>query len=93
MTRAQIWQLLDPSQQAQVAAWLRQVDGLKTPDNVWLLFPVTVDVVLRALGVADAADPAANPNYQKIQAELSGQRLVLRSTQRRGLLQHLGHEL
>ena len=64
MTRAQIWQQLDPSQRAQVAAWLRQVDGLKTPDNIWLLFSVTVDVVLRSLDVA-GTDPAGNANYQK----------------------------
>ncbi|MFI4868738.1 MAG: DUF2264 domain-containing protein [Steroidobacterales bacterium] len=71
MTRAQIWQQLDPSQQAQVAAWLRQVDGLETPDNIWLLFPVTVDVVLRALRV-DGADPAGNPNYQKFKQNYLG---------------------
>jgi hypothetical protein len=64
MTRAQIWQHLEPQQQAQVTAWLQQVAGLKTPDNIWLLFPVTVDVVLRSLnGAGTATDAASNSNY------------------------------
>ena len=71
ITRAQIWQQLDRTQQAQVAAWLQQVDGLKTPQNIWLLFPVTVDLVLRALGVA-GADPATNPNYQQFKRNYLG---------------------
>jgi len=62
MTRAQIWRLLDRQQQVQVAAWLQQVDGLKTPGNNWLMFSVTVDVVLRGLGVAGAGSDS-NPNY------------------------------
>jgi hypothetical protein len=73
MTRAQIWQQLDRPQQAQVAAWLQQVMGKQTPDNVWLLFPVTVDVVLRSLGVANpGADPAWNPNYQRFKQNYLG---------------------
>jgi hypothetical protein len=71
MTRAQIWQQLNPSQQAQVAAWLRQVDGRKTPENIWLLFPVTVDVVLHAL-TGDGTDPAGNPNYQRFKQNYLG---------------------
>jgi hypothetical protein len=71
MTRAQIWQGLDTRQRAQVVAWLRQVEGLTTPDNNWLLFPVTVDMVLRALGV-DVRDPASNPNYQRFKRNYVG---------------------
>jgi hypothetical protein len=71
MTRAQIWQQLDQQQRAQVSVWLQQVDGLKTPENIWLLFPVTVDVVLRSLGV-DGADPASNPNYQRFKQNYLG---------------------
>jgi hypothetical protein len=73
MTRAQIWQQLDRQQQVQVAAWLQQVDGLKTPENIWLLFPVTVEVVLRSLGVAGAGtDAASNPNYQRFKQNYLG---------------------
>ena len=73
LTRAQIWQRLDPQQRARVATWLRQDEGLQTPDNVWLLCPVTVDVVLRSLGVAvPGSDPAANPNYQKFKRNYLG---------------------
>lgn len=50
---------------------MRQVDGLQTPQNIWLLFPVTVDIVLRALSV-DATDPAENPNYQKFKQNYLG---------------------
>jgi hypothetical protein len=73
MTRAQIWQRLDAQQRVQVAAWLQQAAGKKTPDNIWLLFPVTVQVVLRSLGVAaSGADPASNPNYQAFKQHYLG---------------------
>jgi hypothetical protein len=75
MTRAQIWQQLGQKQRTQVAAWLRQVDGLQTPENVWLLFPVTVDVVLHSLGdagPAGATDPASNANYLRFKQNYLG---------------------
>jgi hypothetical protein len=75
ITRAQIWQQLDPQQRAQLTAWLRQADGRKTPDNIWLLFPVTVDVVLRSLGAGvDGAgtDAAASPNYLQFKRNYLG---------------------
>jgi hypothetical protein len=64
MTRSQIWQQLSTAQQAQITAWLQQLNGLDTPANVWLLFPVTVDAVLRSLG--QPGFPAyAQSNYAK----------------------------
>jgi hypothetical protein len=73
MTRTQIWQQLDRQQQAQIAAWLQQVDGLQMPDNIWLLFPVTVDVVLHSLGMSDATTLSnATSNYQKFKQNYLG---------------------
>jgi hypothetical protein len=73
MTRSQIWQQLDQQQRTQLVAWLRQGEGLQTPDNIWLLFPVTVDVVLRSLGaVASATDAASNPNYLRFKRNYLG---------------------
>jgi hypothetical protein len=59
MTRKQVWQQLDENQRTQISNWLLQVDYKKTYDNNWLLFPVTVDVVMRALG-RQTADPTVN---------------------------------
>jgi len=73
MTRGQIWQRLDTQQRVQVAAWLQQGEGKKTPDNIWLLFPVTVEVVLRSLGVVGpGADSASNPNYRTFKQNYLG---------------------
>jgi hypothetical protein len=64
MTRQQIWQQLDQPQREQLAAWLRQGDGRKTPATVWLLFPLTVDLVLRSLGAtAPGSELVSSPNY------------------------------
>lgn len=65
MTRSQIWQQPGRRQQAQLAAWLQQVDGLQMPDNIWLLFPVTVDVVLHSPGMSNATTISnSTSNYQ-----------------------------
>ena len=75
MTRAQIWQQFDPQQRAQVAGWLRQVDGKKTPDTVWLLFPLMVDMVLRSLGATAGGGAAELPsitNYARFKHSYLG---------------------
>jgi hypothetical protein len=59
MTRAQIWQHLSYHQQSQISNWLLQVGARKTPDNNWLLFPATVEAVMRSLG-RSSADPSVN---------------------------------
>jgi hypothetical protein len=75
MTRVQIWQQFDPQQRAQIATWLRQVDGKKTPGTVWLLFPLTVDMVLRSLGAdvgSVAADLPSISNYWRFKQNYLG---------------------
>jgi len=73
MSRSQIWWQLDQQQRSQVAAWLRQVDGRRTPDNVWLLFPLMVDVVLRSLGAtASGAELVSSPNYVRFKQNYLG---------------------
>jgi hypothetical protein len=73
MTREQIWQQLDRPQREQLAAWLRQGDGRTTPDTVWLLFPLTVDLVLRSLGATAAgSEPVSSPNYVRFKRNYLG---------------------
>jgi len=73
MTRQQIWQQLDRPQREQLVAWLRQGDGRKTPDTVWLLFPLTVDLVLRSLGVTPAgSELVSSPNYVRFKRNYLG---------------------
>jgi hypothetical protein len=73
MTRAQIWWQLDQQRRAQVAAWLRQGDGRTTPGTVWLLFPLTVDMVLRSLGAtASGAELVSSPNYVRFKQNYLG---------------------
>lgn len=50
LTRDTLWNTLGPAEQRQVAAWLRQVDGVAVWQNNWRLFPVVVDLALTALG-------------------------------------------
>ena len=56
MTRNEIWNALPEGSKAQVADWLLQVGGAAVRDNNWLLFPVTVATVMRALGRSVAFD-------------------------------------
>jgi hypothetical protein len=62
LTRAQIWLQLGPGEQAQIAHWLEQVGHHPTHENNWLLFPVTVNVILRQLGWPVTVDE--HPRYQ-----------------------------
>ncbi|HEY3809529.1 MAG TPA: DUF2264 domain-containing protein [Steroidobacteraceae bacterium] len=64
LTRRQIWQHLDGAQRARIAGWLQQIDGVQIPQNVWLLFPVTVDAVLRSLAEPGLPD-FARASYAK----------------------------
>ncbi|HEY1724483.1 MAG TPA: DUF2264 domain-containing protein [Steroidobacteraceae bacterium] len=73
LTRDQIWLNLTPAQQLQITAWLRQDEGAQMPANVWLLSPVTVRVVLHALGVPGvSADANSDDNYQRFKRNYVG---------------------
>ena len=50
LTRDRIWNKFDDGTKRRVADWLLQLDRVKTPSNNWLLFPVTVGLVLKSLG-------------------------------------------
>ena len=65
LTCEHLWERLNPPQQNRIAAWLRQVDGRETPNTVWLLFPLTVDLVLHSLGAGrtSGAELPSAPNY------------------------------
>jgi hypothetical protein len=52
LTRQKIWNLLSPTERAQVGRWLADVLDAKVMDTNWLLFPVTVGVILDDLGYA-----------------------------------------
>jgi len=58
MTRNEIWHDLGESDRNRIADWLMPATRADTRNNNWLLFPVTVGVALRALGVQVEDDGA-----------------------------------
>lgn len=66
MTRHQIWERLPPGDQAQIAQWLAQTGQHVTRESNWMLFPVTVNAVLRGLNWPVSADEHARyASYKK----------------------------
>ncbi|OZS42700.1 DUF2264 domain-containing protein [Photobacterium sanguinicancri] len=63
LTKAHIWQQLDTQQQQQIAAWFEQIPPLKTLDNNWQLFTLTVSFVLKDLTGKEWVD---HSKYQRI---------------------------
>src|ERR1019366_7266751 len=53
-----VWRQLTQTQQSNVVAWLRQVEGERGFDNNWHLFPVFVGALLNRLGVASDREDA-----------------------------------
>lgn len=49
MSRKVVWETLNREQQGQVVAWFKQVNHCQTVDNNWHLFPLTVQLVIKAL--------------------------------------------
>ncbi|ROV58481.1 DUF2264 domain-containing protein [Vibrio ponticus] len=49
LSKESVWLDLEPRYQQQIVAWFEQVPPLKTVDNNWLLFTLTVSLVLKDL--------------------------------------------
>jgi len=49
LTRASIWQHLTEEEKRRVTQWLLPATRAATPQNNWILFPITVDLVLASL--------------------------------------------
>ncbi|EJE8526012.1 TPA: DUF2264 domain-containing protein [Vibrio parahaemolyticus] len=58
LTKSYIWQHLNPKQQLQIITWFEQVPPLKTLDNNWQLFTLTVSFVLKDLTGKEWVDAA-----------------------------------
>ncbi len=49
LSKKWVWDEFSTSQKEQVSHWFKQVNGCKTVDNNWHLFPLTVQMVLKSL--------------------------------------------
>ncbi len=49
LSKAQVWDTLCPKQRQPIINWFQQINHVKTVDNNWHLFPLTVQVVMKAL--------------------------------------------
>jgi len=49
LTRASIWQHLSEDEKRRITQWLLPATRAATPQNNWILFPITVDLVLASL--------------------------------------------
>jgi hypothetical protein len=65
LTRASIWQHLSEDEKRQVTQWLLPASRAATPQNNWILFPITVDLVLASLDApADDAELTARAHRE-----------------------------
>lgn len=51
-----VWERFSKAEQQQVVAWFKQVNTCLTVDNNWHLFPLTVQLVIKALTGEDTID-------------------------------------
>lgn len=58
-----VWENFSQAEQQQVAAWFKQVNTCKTVDNNWHLFPLTVQLVIKAL---TGEDTVAHEKYARV---------------------------
>jgi len=63
LSRTWVWDSFSSIQQQQIAAWFKQVNTCQTVDNNWHLFPLTVQLVLKAL---TGEDTIAHDKYARI---------------------------
>ncbi|EGU32588.1 hypothetical protein VII00023_12231 [Vibrio ichthyoenteri ATCC 700023] len=56
LSREQVWASFSVAQQRQIMSWFEQVNQAKTVDNNWHLFPLTVQLVVKALTGKDCID-------------------------------------
>jgi hypothetical protein len=65
LTRASIWQHLSADEKRRVTQWLLPASRAATPQNNWILFPITVDLVLASLDApADGAELTARAHRE-----------------------------
>ncbi|SMY34728.1 hypothetical protein PMAL9190_01820 [Photobacterium malacitanum] len=63
LSREYVWQQMTAAEQAQIITWFKQVNHCQTVDNNWHLFPLTVQLVIKAL---TGEDSVAYDKYQRI---------------------------
>ncbi|SUB90803.1 DUF2264 domain-containing protein [Photobacterium damselae] len=63
LSKEWVWQHYSAPEQQQIVQWFKQVNSLITVDNNWHLFPLTVQVVLKALTGEDLVD---HDKYERI---------------------------
>ncbi|MDV5168138.1 DUF2264 domain-containing protein [Photobacterium rosenbergii] len=56
LSREWVWQKFSVVQQQQVITWFKQVNHCQTVDNNWHLFPLTVQLVVKALTGEDTVE-------------------------------------
>jgi hypothetical protein len=64
LTRSLIWERLSDDEKVQITEWLLPAGRAATPQNNWLLFPITVDLVLVGLH-APTHDPDLSGRAQR----------------------------
>lgn len=69
LTKEQIWQKLTLDEQKQITVWFSQVNHIKTVDNNWHLFPLTVQLVLKQL---TGKDHIESYRYERVKEFLVG---------------------
>ena len=63
LSRAWVWEALSRTEQQQIMAWFCQVNNCQIVDNNWHLFPLTVQLVIKAL---TGEDTVAHDRYARI---------------------------
>ncbi|MCU0919242.1 MAG: DUF2264 domain-containing protein [Burkholderiaceae bacterium] len=72
LSRAQVWDRLNPDERHRIASWLLQVNDRRLPDNNWHLFVAKVNAVLASLGAP--SNPAAMlEHYERAKTFYRGQ--------------------
>ena len=63
LSKKQVWDQLSQAEQTQIIDWFKQVNQVITVDNNWHLFPITVQVVIKAL---TGEDLIQQEKYQRV---------------------------
>ncbi|GHA53125.1 DUF2264 domain-containing protein [Photobacterium aphoticum] len=65
LSRKQVWDTYNTTQQRQIIDWFKQVNHCQTVDNNWHLFPLTVQLVVKAL---TGEDHVEHVRYERTKA-------------------------
>ncbi|MCD9490892.1 DUF2264 domain-containing protein [Photobacterium phosphoreum] len=63
LSREHVWQPMTTAEQTQIITWFKQVNHCQTVDNNWHLFPLTVQLVIKAL---TGEDTVAYDKYERV---------------------------